>query len=146
MPYQRSPGIQELLFLRAKFNDLVDSLVEAETELPSASDPSGYFPPPRLEIPKIVALCEQVQALLGGPSYTLEAAFLVSPSLFVLVVDSHTNLTRGPFCDDSFTFRAVSVSRSSHTSKKRCGKPQNKASMLYTSKSSQRAVRFVRKN
>ncbi|GAA6022293.1 hypothetical protein JCM11491_005254 [Sporobolomyces phaffii] len=78
MPFHGSAGIKELLFLRAKFNDLVDSLVSAEIELPSASDPSGYFPPPRPELPRIVALCEQVQALLGGPSYTLHQAFLVS--------------------------------------------------------------------
>jgi hypothetical protein len=79
MTYPRSTGIKELLFLRAKFNDLVDSLVDSGSiDLPSASDPSGYFPPPRPELPKIIALCEQIQALLGGPKYTLDQAFLVS--------------------------------------------------------------------
>jgi hypothetical protein len=53
--------------------------------------------------------------LLGGPSYTLETAFLVSSPFFILALESPTNVTRGPFCDDSFTFRAVSESRSSHT-------------------------------
>ncbi|GAA5947925.1 hypothetical protein JCM3765_007031 [Sporobolomyces pararoseus] len=94
MTYQRSTGIKELLFLRAKFNDLVDSLVDAEIELPSASDPSAYFPPPRPELPKIIALCEQIQALLGGPTYTLNQAFLFHiPSCLRVAIDARVEET-----------------------------------------------------
>jgi len=81
MTYHRSAGIKELLFLRSKLDCLIDSLADAHIDLPSSHDPSGYWSPPRYEIAEIGALCEQIQALVQGPSFTLVQSFLVSVDL-----------------------------------------------------------------
>ncbi|GAA5925603.1 uncharacterized protein JCM15063_005070 [Sporobolomyces koalae] len=94
MTFQRSLGMQELLALRVRFNSLVDALDDARIDLPSANEPSAHFVSHRLEIPKLVALCDQVSALLGGPNYTLNQAFLFHiPSCLRVAIDAHVEET-----------------------------------------------------